>query len=148
MTHPSGAVLPFPLKNGTVGTDNTGMSKHTAPRVTRDQAAATLANPAAVVLLDLTNDDVTLDPAPRDAVWADPCRLVLVTHADAIAAAAEAAGHEDFLGRLTNILNLELHALARAGEIPTVEEVLDVVAELNQYEAELAQVIPLFGGAA
>lgn len=106
-----------------------------APRVSREQIAAVMANPGTVAALDLTTGAVTLTTDP--AVWESPTALVLITHADVLAAAAEAAGHADFLGRITRIITLDLHRLTQAGEIPTAAEVAAVLAELDQYDAEV-----------
>jgi hypothetical protein len=106
-----------------------------APRVTREQLAAVMAQPTAVATLDLTSLTVTVTTDP--AVWENPTVLVLVTHDDVMAAAAEAAGHPDFLGRITRIVALDLHRLAAAGEIPTAAEVAAVLAELAAFEAEV-----------
>lgn len=148
-TPPKGSVTPLRLNIGTVSADVPGMTTNTAPKVTRPQAANLLTQPTAVVVLNLTTGRTRLENAPTDALWNDPTLLVLATHADASHAAAQSVGAADFLGKLTRTLNAELADLAARGEIPTAEEVVDVLAELAQYETERdAEVIAFPGGAA
>lgn len=104
-----------------------------APRVTREDVAALTTAGHQVIVLDLATDAVTVtaDPATIDA----PTALVLLTADEALHLAREAHGD---LGRLTRIINLDLHTLARAGGIPTADELTLVLAELAQYDAERA----------
>lgn len=112
-----------------------------APTVTAAHAATLLMSPLAAAVLDLETHRVSLVARPGDDVWEDPTVLVLVTHDDAVAAARVAAGRPNFREALVDQLNADLVALHAAGEIPTVGEVADVLAELDQFEAE---VIDLF----
>jgi hypothetical protein len=110
-----------------------------APTVTATIASAVLVSPTAVAVLDLASGLVTLVARPGDAVWEDPSLLVLITHADAVAAApvALAAGGE-FRAALAAVLNADLAVLHAAGEIPTPDEVAADLAELAAFDAELA----------
>lgn len=110
-----------------------------APTVTAAQAATLLVSPLAVVVLDLDTDRVSLVARPGDDVWEDPTVLVLATHDDAVAAARVAAGRANFREALLDQLNADLAALHAAGEIPTVGEVAEVLAELDQFEAEVIE---------
>lgn len=109
-----------------------------APRLNRDDVAYLIATPAAVAVLDLTDGRVYPTIARRGASdpFESPTLLVLATHDDAIHYAAEARGNA---GRVTRLLNLELHALAARGEIPTAAEVAEVLAELAQLDAEVIE---------
>jgi hypothetical protein len=118
-------------------------TSHPAPTVTAAIAGTVLLSPTAVAVLDLITGKVSLVARPDDEVWEDATVLVLITHADAVAAAAIAAGRADFRQGLVDVLNADLAALHAAGEIPTAQEVADVLAELDQFEAE---VIDLFAG--
>lgn len=152
MPTPFGALRPVRLNFGPVGTDNQSMTA--TPRLLRRHAAALLRTPTAVVVLDLADGAVDLEPNPGDAIWDSPAFVVLATHADALAAAKVAAGADDFLGRLTEELNAGIAELAAAGELPTAEEAAAVVAEIAQlhreHEARLMGTVLAFpgGGAA
>lgn len=109
-----------------------------APKVTRDDVDYVLANPAAVIVLDLVTSRVYPDAGsgasdPFDA----PNLLVLVTYADAAHHFGDVAGQRDALGKATKAINRELYALAARGEIPTAEELEAVLAELEQIDAEI-----------
>lgn len=108
-----------------------------APTVTAAQAATLLVSPLAVVALDLETRRVSLLARAGDDVWEDPTVLVLATHADAVHAARTAAGQPNFRDALLAALNADLAELHAAGEIPTIAEIADVLAELDQYEAEV-----------
>ena len=108
-----------------------------APTVTAGHVAALLMSPTAVVTLDLDTGRTTLVARPGDDVWESPSVLVLITHDDVVAAARLAAGERDFAAALLARLNADLAALHAAGEIPTAAEVAEVLAELDQIEAEL-----------
>lgn len=114
------------------------MTQNSTPKITRDDVDFVLANPAAVVVLDLTTQRVYPDAGsgasdPFDA----PHLLVLVTYADVAHHFGEVAGQRDALGKTTKAINRELYALAARGEIPTAEELETVLAELEQIEAEI-----------
>lgn len=108
-----------------------------APKVTRDDVSFVMHNPAGVVVLDLTDQRIypMLSTGAVDP-FESPSLLVLVTADDALFHAKEAHGN---LPRITRILNLELYALAARGEIPTIEEVAAVVAELENIGADVLQ---------
>lgn len=147
MTTPKGSrTPPFRLNNGPVSADIESMS--TAPRILVRHTAALAANPAAVLVLDLADGAVDVEPAPSAQVWTSPTLLVLATHDDVLAATARVARAVNVLDAATEVLNDQLGELAAAGEIPTAEEVAAVLAELGQYETELATVIPFRGGGA
>jgi len=110
----------------------------TAPKVTRDDVDYVLANPAAVVVLDLTSGRVYPDAGTGAADPFDsPTLLVLVTYSDAAHHFGEVAGQRDALGKATKAINRELYALDARGEIPTAEELEHVLAELAQVDAEI-----------
>lgn len=110
-----------------------------APTVTAGQVAAILTSPLAVAVLDLDTHRVSLVARPGDDVWEDPTALVLITHDDVVAAARVAAGHAAFRQVLLDTINADLAVLHAAGEIPTVGEIADVFAELDQFEAEVIE---------
>lgn len=117
------------------------MTSSSYPKVTRSDVDYVLANPAAVIVLDLTTQRVY--PVIAGLGAADPFEapnlLVLVTNADALHHLGEVAGQRDVLGKVTKNVNLDLYALAARGEIPTAEELEQVLAELEHFEAEILQ---------
>lgn len=122
-----------------------------APKVTGQQVGAVMANPVAVITLDLATGAVAVDANPTDEVWTGATHLVLVTYDDVMAAAATAVGCRKFVPAIVRRLNAEVKALAEAGELPTADDVAATLAEIAQWEAEQgtgATVIPLFGDVA
>jgi hypothetical protein len=109
----------------------------TPPTLSTEQAAALLLHPDAVALLDLTTSLTAVVTSPAEDIWESPTVLVLATHTDAAEAARHSVAERKFLAALTGHLNGQLLMLHEAGEIPTEDDVREVLAEMTVFDAEI-----------